>query len=63
MIRYRENGYPLKSIKVFLDGKYVGSIVPNGPRMWHYQPKGKGTKPGLSQYSIEAVKRDIERDN
>lgn len=59
MIRYRDTGYPTYAIKVILDGKYVGSIVRNGPRFWHYQPKGKGNPPGNSLSTPEQVKADI----
>lgn len=47
------------SIKVILDGKYVGSIVKNGV-YWHYQPKGRGNPPGESLSSVAAVKRSLE---
>jgi hypothetical protein len=53
------------SVKVYLDKRYVGSIVKvgfsRGAEMWHYQPKGRhGTPPGASCYSIAAVKRTLE---
>lgn len=59
-ITYREAGAPTHSVKVYLDRQYVGSIVRNGPRYWHYQPKGKGNPPGSSYASVEQVKRSLE---
>lgn len=50
------------SLKVKLDGEYVGSIVRNSPNYWHYQPKGVGTRPGESMSSIAAVVRSLEVD-
>lgn len=61
MIRYNETR--TGSVKVYLDKQYVGSIVKNGPNYWHYQPKGRGTKPGESLTSIAAVKRTLEIGN
>lgn len=60
MLSYRETR--TGSLQVKLDGHYVGSIVRNGPRLWHYQPKGRGTRPGDSYPSIHAVMRTLESD-
>ena len=49
------------NIEVRLDGKYVGTIRPNGASLWHYTPRGTKT-PGESFPSVDAVKRSLEAD-
>lgn len=57
-IRYNE--VPITgSVKVKLDGVYVGTICRNGP-YWHYRPKGKGSVPGSSFNTIGQVKFSLE---
>lgn len=59
-ITYREAGAPTFNVKVYLDGKYTGTIMRNG-RYWFYQPKGRTNPPGLSLNTVEAVKRSLEK--
>lgn len=56
-IRYNETR--TGSVKVTLDGDYVGSIVRNG-MYWHYQPKGRGTRPGECFNTVGQVKYSLE---
>lgn len=58
-IKYRETH--TGSVKVYLDGQYVGTIVRNGI-FWHYQPKGRGNPPGESRGSIAAIKLLLESE-
>jgi hypothetical protein len=59
-ITYRDAGAPTFNVKVYLDGQYAGTIMRNG-RYWLYQPKGRTNPPGESLYSVEAVKRSLEK--
>lgn len=56
MIRYQDTR--TGSVKVYLERAYVGSIVKNGTG-WHYQPKGRGNRPGCTMTSIDKVKQSL----
>lgn len=58
MITYRKTQFG--SIKVQLDGKYVGSILQDGQR-WFYRPNNS-TVCGESFPNIAGVKRSLEQE-